>query len=132
MKLNKLFVLVLFVFQSCVSSLSDKSINIDTPKINQDSTTDYQVKVGEKISFKTSVHGSVGMAAEYKIMDDKILKLEEAKIIYDTPNFEGTGGDGGMKKFTFKGIKKGKTKVTIQKIYRGDLEKEIVLEVEVI
>jgi hypothetical protein len=132
MKLNKLFVLVLFVFQSCASIISDNSIDIDTSKLNQDSTTDYQVKVGEKISFKTSVHGSVGMAAEYKIVDEKILKLEEAKIIYDNPNFEGTGGDGGKKKFTFKGLSKGKTKVTIQKIYRGDLEKEIVLEIEVI
>lgn len=72
------------------------------------------------------------MAAESEIADDKILKLENSEIIYDNPNFEGVGGDAGMNKFTFKGLSKGKTKVTIKKIYRGNLEKEIVFDVEVI
>ncbi len=131
MKLNKIFILLLFAFQSCISSFSEKSINIDNLE-NQNSTLNYQIKVGEKISFTTSVHGSVGMAADYEILDSKILKLEDSKIIYDNPNFEGTGGDGGMKKFVFKGLSTGKTKVTIKKIYRGELQKKIILEVEVL
>lgn len=132
MKINKLLVLLFLAFQSCMQVASDNSINIDELKSNQDSTTDYKVKVGEKISFKTSVHGSVGMGAEAEILDDKILKLESGEIIYNNPNFEAPGGDAGMHKFTFKTLSKGKTKITIKKIYRGELEKEIVLEVEVI
>ncbi|WP_375561393.1 protease inhibitor I42 family protein [Bernardetia sp. OM2101] len=135
MKLNKLLVLLIFVFQSCANAVFDTSINIDELK-NQNSQANsqanYKVKLGEKITFKTNVHGSVGMTAEYEILDDTILKLENSKIIYDNPNFKGSGGDGGMKKFAFKALSKGKTKVTIKKIYRRELQKEIVLEIEVI
>ncbi|WP_157698998.1 hypothetical protein [Bernardetia litoralis] len=110
---------------------SDNAINVDSLEV-QNSTKAYKIKVGEKINFATRVHGSVGMAAEYEIQDEKILKLDNSEIIYDNPNFEGTGGDAATRYFIFKGISKGKTKVTIKKIFRGELQKEIVLEVEVI
>ena len=135
MKSTKLFILLLFVFQSCVQVSSDKSYNkssdINADELTQDSQTTYKINVGEKISFKTNVHASVGMAAEYEILDEKIVKLEKSEVILDNPDFEGVGGDAGMAKFTFKAFSKGKTKVTIKKVFRGELEKEIVLEVEV-
>ncbi len=129
MKLKTLFILFVFVLQGC-NSMSGKAINVDLPETSQ--TTIHKLKVGEEISFKTNVHGSVGMAAEHILADDGVLELKESKIIYDNPNFKGAGGDGGMKKFTFKALTKGKTKVIIQKIFRGELEKEIILDMEVI
>ena len=131
MKLKIIFLLLFLAFQACMKVPSNKSI-INVDELNLNPQTIYTVKVGEKISFKTNVHASVGMGAEYEIQDEKIINLEESEVIYDNPNFEGTGGDAGMQKFTFKGLSKGKTKVTIKKVYRGDLEKEIFLEVEVI
>jgi hypothetical protein len=109
---------------------SNKSINID--ELKQNTQTIYKLKVGGTISFKTKIHASVGLGAEYEFLDNKVVKLEDSKIIYDNPNFEGVGGDAAMQKFTFKGLLKGKTEVTIKKMYRGNLEKEIVLEIEVI
>lgn len=129
---------MLFAFQSCINTaISDTSINIDeleveNQKSQANSQANYKVKLGEKISFKTSVHASVGMGADAQILDDKILNLESNEIIYNNPNFEGAGGDAGMHKFTFKALSKGKTNLTIKKIYRRELQKEIVLEVEVI
>lgn len=128
MNISRYFVALFLILQGCISTITDNSINIDKPE-NQ---MDYQVKEGKTIGFKTSVHGSVGMAAEYEIEDEKILKFENSEVIYDNPGFQGTGGDSGKKKFTFRGLEKGKTKVIIKKIYRGDLKEKIVLEIEVI
>ncbi len=125
MKIYTLFIAFLLILQSCISTMTDNSINIDKPE-NQ---INYQVKEGKTISFKTSVHGSVGMDAEYEIKNKDILEFENSKIIYDDPGFQGTGGDSGKKKFVFKGIKKGTTTIIIKKIYRGDLQEEIVLKI---
>lgn len=123
-----LFLLSFLSFQACMQAASDRSINVD--ELSQNSQTTYKVEVGKTISFKTKVHGSVGMGADYEILDEKILHLEDNKVILDNPDFEGVGGDSGMAKFTFKALSKGKTKVTIKKVFRGNLEKEIILEVE--
>lgn len=134
--LSIFFILLLFVFQSCMPVASDKSssesLDINVDELSQDSQTTYKMKIGEKISFKTNVHGSVGMGAEHEISDEKIVKLEGSETIYNNPNFDAPGGDAAMQKFTFTALSKGKTKVKIKKIFRGDLEKEIVFDVEVI
>ena len=132
MKQIKLFILLLFIFQSCMPVASDKSMDINVDELSQNSQTTYKVNIGEKISFKTNVHGSVGMGAEQEISDEKILKLENSETIYNNPNFDAPGGDAAMQKFTFTALSKGKTKVKIKKVFRGNLEKETVLEVEVI
>ncbi len=135
MKQIKLFILLLFIFQSCMPVVSDnssnKSMDINVDELSQNSPTTYKMNVGEKISFKTKVHGSVGMGAEHEIADDKILNLEKNEIILNNPDFKGVGGDAGIEKFTFKALSKGKTKVKIKKIFRGNLEKETVFYIEV-
>lgn len=104
----------------------------DMIELNALTSQKYTLKVGQKAFFKTKVHGSVGLGAEHEIEDTSIIQLVSDDIEFDSKeNAEMPGGDAAKKQFIFEALKAGKSKITINENYRGDLKKIASFTIEV-
>lgn len=111
--------------EELVVSNKKQSITMFTKKI--------VLKVGGKAEYVGNVHGSVGTEKKCWSKDVSILKLINKKFKYDSPLIPGqTGGDSAKETYTFKAMREGTTKVTIQNWFRGQLEHEQIVTIIVI
>ena len=93
------------------------------------------LKINEKASYNFNLHASVGFTAEYYIVDKSILKYINTKIKYHHPERMKpgmTGGDSATGTFIFSAVKQGETELIIKHLYRGELEKEVIIKITVI
>jgi hypothetical protein len=123
MKMKALLpILLLAVLGVSCASHKEVEKNMDTIQITPDRDT-YELTVGQKIYYAGTVHGSVGIQKECNSADEAVLKLIDKDFKYAKPLVEGeTGGDRATETYTFEAASEGKTTVTIEDWYRGDLE----------
>ena len=93
----------------------------------------YTVKIGQQVYYAASVHGSVGYAASAFSSDSKALPLNRSFTEYDKKQAPGLcGGDSATKYFIFDAAKAGTYEVNVRHYFRGDLENEYAITVNVI
>ncbi len=102
----------------------------------QDITTESAVSVrpGTCLVYRFHQHSSVGFEAEYQIADPEIVRFKEREIRYHHPEKlkpGWTGGDSAEGQFIFEALKPGKTVLRFQHLFRGELEREQTVAVEV-
>ncbi len=127
------FVLLLTHF-GCASTaqVSTSENNTDMIELDALSPQRYTFKVGQKASFSTKVHGSVGLWAEHKIEGDETLKLLSEEVKLDNESNAGMpGGDAAQKTFIFEAIKAGNSSIIIYENYRGELSKKASFKITV-
>jgi hypothetical protein len=91
------------------------------------------IRLGQILVYTASVHGSVGKAIDVSHDDTGALELIDTKFKFKKEQVEGmTGGDAATNSFIFEGIKVGKTTITIQEIFRGEVKNEFTIVVHVI
>lgn len=109
-----------------LAEIKDNAVEIDLKK------TDYTFKVGEKSYLEMNEHGSVGAMSEVVIGDNTIIGISGDVFDYDKEQIElETGGDGGTRTYSFTALKKGTTTITARDYFRGDLQKEYILNITV-
>lgn len=94
-----------------------------------------QLKLGERAYYRFHRHESVGFDAAYTIADLQVLHFvgEEEAYLHPERLQEGwTGGDEAEVCFVFEARALGQTQLTVQNLFRGELECETQLEIEVV
>ena len=97
--------------------------------VNQDHPRIIEVAVGEMFHFSLPSHTSIGLESEVIFDKDKLVKQIAKETTYDSPEKmkEGyTGGDSATVKTRYKAMQAGKTKVTVQTLFRGDVQDQRV------
>ena len=90
------------------------------------------VKLGQQIYYGGSVHGSVGSTVSVYSSDSEALPLNRSFIEYDKKQQRGmTGGDSATKYFIFDASKAGTYEVYVKRYFRGDLENEFTITINV-
>lgn len=92
------------------------------------------LKEGDRFFYTYPKWSSVGIGAKYFIEDKAVVKFVGNIVHYDHPirMMTGmTGADEGSGTFIFKAVRKGRTKLTIRKDFRGE-DKEELKSVEIL
>ncbi len=92
------------------------------------------LKVGQQVSYHYKKHDSVGFTAEYLISDKTKLQFVEDQTDYTHPENMGegmTGGDAATGLFIFQAAQPGETTLTVQHLFRGDLESEKQIKLKI-
>lgn len=135
MKLFKLlFVpMVITLIQSCGSDNQTQLTEIKDNAVEIDLTqSDYTFTVNQKSYLEMDEHGSVGAMSEVIIGDNSIIGISGDIFDYDNQDSEiEPGGDGGTRTYSFTALKKGSTTISAREYFRGDLQKEHVLNITV-
>ena len=94
-----------------------------------------ELSVGEEFYYQFHRHGSVGEDAEYILGDATIVTYLRTEAEYLHPEHmkkQGwTGGDAERVKWFFKALKEGATTLTINILFRFDIESTCVLNITV-
>ncbi len=110
-----------------VIPLSDNVVSI-SPLIGK-----YTISVGQEISYSANVHGSVGSSASASSTDNDILAFASREFEYeDEKRAEMPGGDAAHITFIFKAVKPGIATVIAQHMFRGELENEYEIIINVV
>ena len=95
---------------------------------------EYGIKLGEVFHFQFHRHGSVGVNYEYEFDFPENVVHENTYCVYVNPENMKTGWTGGDKErcqWVFRGVKEGIIVFTVKKIFRGDLEKECKIKIQI-
>lgn len=91
--------------------------------------------VGDEFYYQFHRHGSVGEDAEYIIGDESIVTYLRTEAEYLHPEHMKkpgwTGGDAERVKWFFKANRKGTTTLTINILFRFDIESSCILKITV-
>ena len=85
------------------------------------------VNVGDEFIYNYHQHTSVGEFSSYSISDESIVTLVDDYLVYHhpermrDPEIQGADGAGGT--YVFKAVKSGECIITVNKEFRGDIEK---------
>lgn len=94
--------------------------------------TNYDVKVGDKMTYSARIHVSVGYQAAVSVADADITSQNESTFAYtDKSRSKMSGGDGGIRTYTFEAKSVGSTIILIEKEYRGDITESYELTINV-
>ncbi len=145
---NTVFISIFIILAACKTTkeckketavIENKNIISDTIQINSLVQKDYNLKIGDILSYTGTEHPSVGSTFEYdlsvenaNITDKKVLQFLEKKRIYknaemNNPNSKKppmTGADEADVTLYFKVVDKGKVKLIISDSFRGRIEKQ--------
>ncbi len=103
--------------------------------LNKCKATSLKIGIGTILKYAYPQHTSVGYEGDFKIENQAILSLESNSINYhhpkrmEKPNI--TGADGATGQFRFKAIKIGQTKLTLQHLFRFEIEKELIFDITI-
>lgn len=117
----------------CYAESAEYNLNNILANSSTDQGQTVTVKPGERIFYEASVHGSVGSSCKYVIEDSTVVKFVEEKTAYlysERSNMP--GGDAAKETFYFEAVQPGNTRVTLQHMYRGNIETEKVINVIVV
>lgn len=88
-------------------------------------TKELQLTIGKKIIYIGSVHSSVGIEVDIKSSNEEVIKIYGGAKTYHNKLIPGhTGGDSATRTFTLEAMQKGESAITIQKVFRGEVENE--------
>jgi hypothetical protein len=138
-RIQWLVILLLITPISCLYAQNDKSKKKPRKKsekcsqiLNPLATSALTIKAGEIVCYAGEVHGSVGSGLSYSIEDESIVKLSYEKMQYHNKDHDKMpGADKATKTYAFKGVKSGKTKVTVNEVFRGKVENTYSFEITV-
>lgn len=103
--------------------------------LNKCQTTFLKVRIGTILKYTYPQHSSVGYEGNFKIENQTFLALEENQITYHDPKRMAenniSGADGATGQFLFKAIKTGQTKLTLQHLFRFEVEKELIFDITI-
>lgn len=121
----------------CLSSVAFAQSNETTAKQDTVGLLPFKafetVVLGQYVDYTGSVHGSVGKQVEVNYLNDSILNFIGSEVTYRSQESPmPSGGDGGYKSFLFRATQLGETTITIQEIYRGEIQKEYTIKVTVV
>jgi hypothetical protein len=92
----------------------------------------YTIKLGQQVYYSASVHGSVGYSASAYSSNSKALPLNRSFIEYDNEQEAGMcGGDSATKYFIFDAVEVGTYEVNVEHYFRGTLESEYTITINV-
>jgi hypothetical protein len=141
--MNKLIPLILaLIMSSCTTKKSSEVNETFNPKaevidknkkvILSEIKNQYEVNVGQQLTYTASIHGSVGYTCEVYSSDENIVKFIDKKHEYDNPaNSNMSGGDAATNTYTFEAIESGETSINVIKYFRGDIENSYELKITV-
>lgn len=91
----------------------------------------FTVKVGQQVYYSARVHGSVGYSAEV-YSEGSGLNLADNFTEYDKKQEAGmTGGDAATEYFIFDALEVGTYTVIAKRYFRGDLEEEYTITINI-
>ncbi len=103
--------------------------------LNTLTTTSLEISIGTTLKYKYQQHTSVGYEGEFKIENKDVLEFVEDKITYHNPERmkepKISGADGATGQFIFKAIKIGQTNLTLQHLFRFEIEKELIFSITI-
>ena len=131
MKIYKTKLSLLLIALTCLSCGETKEISNSNDMLQMTMLTEkIELSIGEKAYYAGTVHGSVGTQKECWSNDGAILKLTGKDFKYHKPLVEGeTGGDRATETYTFEALAEGKTTVTIQDWFRGEMQSEHTIQI---
>ncbi|MBN2230370.1 MAG: hypothetical protein JW779_12345 [Candidatus Thorarchaeota archaeon] len=92
--------------------------------------------VGNKFYYQFHRHGSVGEDAQFTIGDTSVITHEGTETEYLHPEHMKkpgwTGGDAERGKWFFKAIKKGRTTIVIEELFRFEVESKCTINILVL
>jgi hypothetical protein len=92
------------------------------------------VPVGAKLTYSFNSHASVGFGATQNVADPAVVKYVRTDKDYDQSAEERAnkdGADGGTGTFVFEAIAPGTAKVTVEELFRGDVESSTTFTITV-
>jgi hypothetical protein len=93
----------------------------------------YTVSVGQQVSYTAKVNGSVGLSASAQSSEEEILAFDADELEFnDKKAAEMRDGAYAQRTFIFKAIKPGKATVIVQHMFRGELENEYEIVINVV
>lgn len=96
-------------------------------KLNIKGKEKVTVKLGEEMIYNYHQHTSVGEFSSYSISDENIVTLIDDFLVFHHPermkNPEIQGADGAAGTYVFKAVNTGECVITVNKEFRGDIEK---------
>jgi hypothetical protein len=119
------------------SKSTSKVVEVEVPQVtaNIDLTelqTNYDVKVGYTLTYSTNIHTSVGNEANVMVSDSVVLVQNESGFVYkNADNANMKGGDGGTRTYRFEAASPGKSLITIEKVFRGQVTDTYELTINV-
>jgi hypothetical protein len=111
--------ILLAVLTACTSAkdIGDKKGVIKLTELKKS----YDVKVGDKMSYSVSIHGSVGSQAKVSVDQTDVVFQNEPSFKYnDKSRSKMSGGDGGVRTYTFDAKSVGTAVILIEKEFRGE------------
>jgi hypothetical protein len=99
--------------------------------------TDVTLHVGSRVHYNARDWSSVGYKAECSVSDEKVIRLATTRLVRlhpwnpFHPWDDGDGGDEARKVFCFEAVSKGKTVITIRKLFRGKLQETTEIKITV-
>lgn len=113
MKPSKIFVLFIFIILFCMPAFSKEN--------------KFKVKVGDTFKIELESNATTGYQWQLaKSLNEKIVKLVSSKYILPSSNLVGAGG---TEVWTFKGIKEGKTKISLKYVRPWEKAKPVYLKI---
>jgi hypothetical protein len=113
-----------------ISSVQTTKSTTDTIRINPLVQKEYNVKVGQIISYTFREHASVGINAEYDLSDARVIKYKERKKVYKNPQKEGmTGGDDSSVSLVFEAMEKGSSDLIINEMFMVKIQNEFKFKI---
>ena len=122
MKLITVYLFLIILLSSC----GEKTFRPEKSIIELKETSKIvTLSKGQKAFYQAKSHGSVGIKEKVSVADKTLLKIIRTKRNYAHPDkTKLPGGDAATVTYIFEALEKGETKITIQKIFRGDLQVE--------
>lgn len=106
--------------------------NVSIIDLNKLQTHQLTIKKGTKLTFSYRKHTSVGFEADFEIENEAVLVCRGDEIRYHYPERlkdpQITGADAATGKMVFEAIKAGKTRLTLQELFRFEVENEHIFE----
>ena len=92
------------------------------------------VTVGTTLKYTGNVHHSVGETVEVASQNDSIVAYVDTDFKYNKKYIgrRPSGGDAATRTFYFEAMAPGETTITIEEIFRGELENEYVITIVVV
>jgi len=102
--------------------------------VQEGASKEVTLRAGDLVFFEYHRHYSVGIDCEFEIGDSLLLELLRSEHEYVHPERlkpGWTGGDNERCRWVFKTLHKGKTTLTIRKMFRGATDATYVYEINI-
>jgi hypothetical protein len=116
MYLKKCLLLLPFLMASFVHAQTPRDIS---------ALRSVRLHVGDKVLVKFDQHASVGLYADYKVANERIVKYVETKSEFVNPQVPNmVGNDAAKGQYIFQALARGTTQIKVRRMFRMKVENE--------